>query len=87
MVSSQYLSTCTLLRVGHSNFEPKGRLGPAHISSMPSTKLTKEQTAKRFGVCKAIDNFPSDLTAQEEANVKVVLKYMEVCHFAVTLFS
>ena len=45
---------------------------------MPSIKLTAEQTAQRFGVHKAIEHFPADLTAQEEANVKVVLEYMEV---------
>ncbi|TCD66233.1 hypothetical protein EIP91_001636 [Steccherinum ochraceum] len=47
---------------------------------MPSTKLTPEQTAARFGVHKAIDNFPSKLTPQEEANVKVVLEYMEIAY-------
>ncbi len=46
--------------------------------TMPAS-LTPEETSQRFGVSKAIDNFPSRLTAQEEANVKVVLEYMEVC--------
>lgn len=48
------------------------------LPTMPSISLTTEQTAQRFGVRKAISNFPSNLTAQEEANVKVVLEYMEV---------
>ena len=42
-------------------------------------KLSADETAKRFGVRKAIVNFPAGLTAQEEANIKVVLEYMEVC--------
>lgn len=45
---------------------------------MPSIKLSAEETAKRFGVNKTIEHFPSTLTKQEEANVKVVLEYMEV---------
>ena len=45
---------------------------------MPSIKLSADETAKRFGVAKAIDNFPTSLTSQEEKNVKTVLKYMEV---------
>lgn len=45
---------------------------------MPVVKLTAEQTKQRFGVEKAIESFPSALTPQEEANVKVVLEYMEV---------
>lgn len=48
---------------------------------MPSIKLTAEETKRRFGVSKAIDNFPSSLTKQEEANVKVVLEYMDVSIF------
>lgn len=40
---------------------------------MPIGKLTAEQTKDRFGVAKAIENFPSSLTLQEEANVRVVL--------------
>ncbi|KAI0343418.1 hypothetical protein BDW22DRAFT_1344461 [Trametopsis cervina] len=47
---------------------------------MPSTKLSAEDTQKRFGVHKAIDNFPSTLTKQEEANVRVVLEYMEIAY-------
>ena len=54
---------------------------------MPSTKLTAEQTAKRFGVHRAIDNFPSSLTPTEEANVKIVLEYMEVRLCRRVLFS
>ena len=46
---------------------------------MPSIKLTVDETKARFGVAKAIDNFPSTLTKEEERNVKTVLKYMEVC--------
>lgn len=48
------------------------------VPEMPSVKLSSEQTAARFGVHKAIDTFPASLTAQEEANVKTVLEYMEV---------
>lgn len=44
---------------------------------MPSTKLAADQTATRFGVHKAIEHFPSQLASVEEANVKVVLEYME----------
>ncbi len=46
---------------------------------MPSIKLTAEETKTRFGVAKAIGSFPSSLTKEEEANVKTVLQYMEVC--------
>ena len=45
---------------------------------MSPIKLSAEQTKERFGVAKAIENFPSNLTPQEEKNVKVVLEYMEV---------
>lgn len=48
---------------------------------MPIIKLTAEQTKERFGVAKAIEHFPASLSATEEANVKVVLEYMEVCNF------
>ena len=41
--------------------------------------LSKEETASRFGVEKAIEHFPSHLTAQEEKYVKTVLQYMDVC--------
>ena len=41
-------------------------------------KLSAEETKARFGVAKAIENFPSSLTPEEEANVKTVLEYMEV---------
>lgn len=47
---------------------------------MPIVKLTAEETQARFGVAKAIEHFPSHLTAQEEANVKVVLEYMEIAY-------
>ncbi|KAI0698235.1 hypothetical protein BC835DRAFT_1269205 [Cytidiella melzeri] len=47
---------------------------------MPCIKLTAADTEKRFGVHKQIDNFPSQLTKQEEANVKVVLEYMEIAY-------
>lgn len=41
--------------------------------------LSKEETATRFGVEKAIEHFPSSLTDQEEKYVKTVLNYMDVC--------
>ena len=47
---------------------------------MTIVTLTADQTKQRFGVAKAIENFPSNLTPQEEANVRVVLEYMEVRH-------
>ena len=40
--------------------------------------LSKEETAARFGVEKAIEHFPSNLTAEEEKYVKTVLQYMDV---------
>ncbi|KAI9699523.1 MAG: hypothetical protein M1820_007154 [Bogoriella megaspora] len=47
---------------------------------MAPTKLSEEQTQQRFGVSKAISNFPSNLTAEEERNVKTVLQYMEIAY-------
>ncbi|KAF7798965.1 hypothetical protein EIP86_010194 [Pleurotus ostreatoroseus] len=47
---------------------------------MPSIKLTVDETKARFGVAKAIDNFPSTLTKEEERNVKTVLQYMEIAY-------
>ncbi|KIP04986.1 hypothetical protein PHLGIDRAFT_120218 [Phlebiopsis gigantea 11061_1 CR5-6] len=44
---------------------------------MQVVNLTAEQTKDRFGVATAIENFPSSLTLQEEANVQVVLAYIE----------
>lgn len=41
--------------------------------------LSKEETAKRFGVEKAIEHFPSNLTEREEKHVTTVLQYMDVC--------
>lgn len=49
--------------------------------------LSKEETAARFGIDKAIEHFPSHLTKEEEKYVKTVLQYMDVsiilllCHF------
>ena len=40
--------------------------------------LSKEETATRFGVEKAIEHFPSNITAEEEKYVKTVLQYMDV---------
>ena len=45
---------------------------------MAPIKLSAEETKRRFGVSKIVANFPSSLTAEEEANVKTVLEYMEV---------
>lgn len=45
---------------------------------MPIIKLQEKDTLARFGVSKAIENFPSKLTEQEEGNVRIVLQYMEV---------
>jgi len=42
--------------------------------------LSKEETAARFGVEKAIEHFPSHLTAQEEKYVKTVLQYMDTAY-------
>ncbi|EKM53524.1 uncharacterized protein PHACADRAFT_186179 [Phanerochaete carnosa HHB-10118-sp] len=47
---------------------------------MPAIKLTAEQTKERFGVAKAIENFPANLTSQEEKHVRVVLEYMEIAY-------
>lgn len=50
---------------------------------MPTVQLSASETLKRFGVSKAITNFPSNLTAEEESNVKTVLEYMEVAPITV----
>ncbi|MCJ1284973.1 hypothetical protein MMC26_004310 [Xylographa opegraphella] len=42
--------------------------------------LSKEETASRFGVEKAIEHFPSHLTDQEEKYVKTVLQYMDIAY-------
>ncbi|KAI9661184.1 MAG: hypothetical protein M1821_009511 [Bathelium mastoideum] len=42
--------------------------------------LSEAETVKRFGVSKEIKNFPSDLTAEEERNVKTVLGYMDIAY-------
>ncbi|MCJ1249033.1 hypothetical protein MMC30_006255 [Trapelia coarctata] len=42
--------------------------------------LSKEETAARFGVEKAIEHFPSTLTDQEEKYVKTVLNYMDIAY-------
>jgi len=47
---------------------------------MPTVSLTADETAKRFGVHKAVSNFPTSLTREEEANVRVVLEYMEIAY-------
>ncbi|KAL4246235.1 NTF2-like domain superfamily protein [Abortiporus biennis] len=47
---------------------------------MPSIQLSEKETLARFGVLKAISNFPSNLTEQEEKNVKTVLAYMEIAY-------
>ena len=46
---------------------------------MGITSLSEADTAKRFGVSKQIKNFPSNLTEEEERNVKTVISYMDVC--------
>ncbi len=45
---------------------------------MSIIKLQEKYILARFGIAKAIDNFPANLTDQEEGNVKIVLEYMEV---------
>ena len=46
------------------------------------TSLSESETTKRFGVSKDIKNFPSNLTKEEERNIKTVLNYMDVwSHF------
>ncbi|KAA1476533.1 NTF2-like protein [Dentipellis sp. KUC8613] len=44
------------------------------------TSLTADETAARFGVSKAIAHFPSNLSPQEEKNVRLVLEYMEIAY-------
>ena len=45
------------------------------------TSLSEADTAKRFGVSKEVKNFPSNLTEEEERNVRTVLGYMDVCFY------
>ncbi|KAJ3489836.1 hypothetical protein NLI96_g1859 [Meripilus lineatus] len=47
---------------------------------MPIIKLQEQETLARFGISKAIDNFPANLTSQEEKNVKTVLEYMDIAY-------
>lgn len=42
------------------------------------TSLSASETQQRFGVSKEIAVFPTNLTKQEEENVRVVLEYMDV---------
>ena len=76
--STRFLfSTSSILTVGH----------PEHCGMMSITKLSAEDTKKRFGVSKPIEHFPLSLTEQEEKNVRTVLEYMEVRIFMLLSMS
>jgi hypothetical protein len=65
---------------------PKNKVN-VHILSMPTTKLSAEQTKARFGVSKTIKAFPSKLTEQEAKNVGIVLQYMRVINSTHSSYS